>query len=347
MTTGASHQINFYITPCERTFGDKNREDMGKPIFKSSLHLTLLKINSIFISVIFIFGSCAEKKPTTKEVDQQIQKLSETLTTSETNDDLKSFLEHYTAGAISMPDYQAILQGMNEIDAFYKEIFQRQKIKIFKRNAEEIIHLDSTIIEIGNFTKEYTESSSDVALVQHGKYWNIWNIESGGNYKLKGEVFGYFHPIERPEMLVVKLGKMETVKSDSHATQQIPLELKAYNALMEKGVRDRDGILRAEIFTDDARFMPFADSTKTGMEILKPYMIAYNSAQVVIDTISVSTYHYEYLTDYILEYATFFVKWSVPELSGSTAGNGIRIWKRQKDKSLRLYREIGTHNYIP
>jgi hypothetical protein len=42
----------------------------------------------------------------------------------------------------------------------------------------------------------------------------------------------------------------------------------------------------------------------------------------------------------------FKVKWSMPDHSGRTEGKGIRIWKRQEDKSLRLYREIGTHNHF-
>ena len=58
------------------------------------------------------------------------------------------------------------------------------------------------------------------------------------------------------------------------------------------------------------------------------------------------TYEFETRGEYILEYDMFKVKWSVPNYSGRTEGKGIRIWKRQEDKSLRLYREIGTHNHL-
>jgi hypothetical protein len=116
---------------------------------------------------------------------------------------------------------------------------------------------------------------------------------------------------------------------------------------MEKGVRIRDGVLRSEFFTEDARFMPFADSTKTGIEQLKPYLIAYSTrGNVTIDSIACYTYHHEDFNDFILEYAMFKVKWRVPDVSGMTEGKGIRIWKRQKDKSLKLYREIGTHDHL-
>lgn len=116
---------------------------------------------------------------------------------------------------------------------------------------------------------------------------------------------------------------------------------------MEKGVRNRDGILRSEFITHDAKFMPFAEPTVTGIDEIKPYLIAYSSrGEVTIDSISVYTYHYEYLNDYLLEYPKYKVKWSAPPSSGRTVGKGIRIWKRQEDKSLKIYREISTHNHI-
>lgn len=117
---------------------------------------------------------------------------------------------------------------------------------------------------------------------------------------------------------------------------------------MEKYVRIGDGALRSEFFTNDGKFMPFAHSTVTGMDELKPYLIAYDTHRegFTIDSISVHTYHYEYFDDYVLEYPKFKVKWSTPQFSGRTEGKGVRIWKRQEHKSLRIYREIGTHNHI-
>ena len=245
-----------------------------------------------------------------------------------------------------MPEYQLTLAGIGEVATFYKEIFRRQKIRSLKRSIEEFTFLDSTIVEIGTFTKEYTNTGSDSLLIQNGKYWNIWNAKSHVNYKLKGEVYGYFHPIDHPEALIVQLHNRQPDEAEISIRKKIPFELKAYNALMEKGVKNRDGILRSMFFMNDARVMPFADSTVNGIEKIRPYLIAYsNRGHVSIDSIMCYTYDFENAGDFILEYDMFKVKWSVPEFSGKTEGKGIRIWKRQEDKSLRLYREIGTHNF--
>ena len=246
-----------------------------------------------------------------------------------------------------MPEYQPTLTGIADIETFYKEIFRRQNIKSIVRSAEEFVDLGQTIVEIGTFKKEYSELNKDVTMVLNGKYYNVWVLQSDGGVKLKGESYGFFHPVDNPNALTVDIKKNQPSLSDHYSKEKIPFELKAYNALMEKGVRMRDGVLRSEFFTADARFMPFADSTKSGIEQLKPYLIAYSTrGNVTIDSIACYTYHHEDFNDFILEYAMFKVKWRVPDVSGRTEGKGIRIWKRQEDKSLKLYREIGTHDHL-
>jgi hypothetical protein len=82
------------------------------------------------------------------------------------------------------------------------------------------------------------------------------------------------------------------------------------------------------------------------MKQLKQYLIAYSTrGDVEIDSIEVYPNHFEYFEGYVLEYPKFYVEWKSGDYSGKTAGKGIRIWKRQKDNSLRIFREIGTHNH--
>lgn len=294
--------------------------------------------------------SCAEAntiETPIKSIDQRIKKLSALHTAFEIDDDLEAFIKFYDENAICMPEYQPTLQGKNKIEAFYKEIFQRQNIQSFEKKPNEILDLGKTVIEVGIFDKVYSEQiPRDTTITLKGKYWNVWEVQSDGDLKLKGESYGFFHPVANPEALMVELKNIKQEDSDIYENQDIPFELKAYNALNEKLVKNRDGASRSEFYTNDAQFMPFQEPTVSGNEI-KPYLIEYSSrGNVTIDSIAVYTYHYEYFDDIILEYAKFKVKWSVTNFTGRTEGKGIRIWKRQKDKSLKMYRQIGTHNYI-
>ena len=305
----------------------------------------------VLILVLLLAVSCLREKTddvnARTALEQEIQKLTQRLTQLEIADNVDAFLQYYTDYAISMPEYQLTLHGREEIKDFYHEIFSRQNIKAFQRQVHEFIHLGKTIVEVGAFQKEYTDSKTAASQSVKGKYWMVWETQPDGNHKLKGEAFGFFHPVENPESLIVQSHKPQPDESDVLEQKEIPFELKAYNALMEKGVRNRDGNLRAEFFTTDGIFYPFADTAVKGMDQIKPYLIAYSSrGSVIIDSIMCYTDHFENIGDYLIEYAMFKVKWRVTGFSGRTEGKGIRIWKRQDDRSLRLYREIGTHNQL-
>ncbi|MEB2776397.1 hypothetical protein SYJ56_13830 [Algoriphagus sp. D3-2-R+10] len=310
-----------------------------------------ISLISNLIIYLFLFASCTQEKTqeTTNQenIAQQLQELTNTLTKAEKNDDLKTFLNVYTKNAISMPEYQPPLMGVGEIESFYKEIFQRQSIKNYHRTANEIIELDSTIIEIGTFTKEYTNTNDDSLLTQNGKYWNIWALQPDGGFKLKGELFGSFHQVENPASLTVKIKKSNSDKTAPYSEHEIPVELRAFKALDEMYVRRRAGSLKSDLYTQDAKFMPFAEPIVSGIEKIKPYFIEYTSrGEVNIDSISLGTLYYEYSEDYVLEYGTFNVKWSTDTYAGSAAGKGIKLWKRQPNKSLKIFRHAGSHDYV-
>ncbi len=278
----------------------------------------------------------------------QIQKLTQLRTEAEAKDDLEGFMAFYSENAISMPEYQPLLTGTVPIQTYYAEIFRRQNIKSFRRTTEEIIDLDSAIVEFGTLTKEYinADSGSDSVLTLNGKYYHVWAAQPNGSLKLKGEAFGYFHHVPAAETFVVDGAETDPTKADSFTGRPGPFELRAYNALNEKLVKTRDGAARSEFYTADAKFMPFAEPTVSGSEI-KPYLIEYSSrGWVVLDSVAVYTYHAENYGDYILEYAMFKVKWHREETSGRTEGKGLRVWKRQPDQSLKMYRQIGTHNHL-
>src|SRR5690606_17899859 len=97
----------------------------------------------------------------------------------------------------------------------------------------------------------------------------------------------------------------------------------------------------------DAKFMPFAAPIVSGIENLKPYFIEYTSrGNVNIDSLSLGILYYQYFDDYVLEYGTFKVKWSADNYSGRSAGKGMKLWKRQADKSLKILRHAGSHDHL-
>jgi ketosteroid isomerase-like protein len=261
--------------------------------------------------------------------------------------DIQRLMTHYAPHAISMPEYQATLEGAEAIRLYYTEMFNRYPTFTFDKKQQEVFVMEQHVAEIGTFTLTYGQKNA-VSKVETGKYFNIWAILPDNSLKIEAESFGYFRHVTNPLDFTIEntSAGQRLIWQASDKTKSIKLELAALNALMEKAVRNRDGSLRSDFFTTDAVFMPFADSSKVGIKNISEHLIQYNSGNVSIDSIAIYNTHYTVDDGYVIEYPRFYVEWHLPEMKGSGTGKGIRIWRREPDCSLRLFREIGLHDHM-
>ncbi|UZR97087.1 hypothetical protein [Chondrinema litorale] len=297
------------------------------------------------------FCSCTAKKykddttPSFKSnsLDERLLNMNTLFTNSVLKENLEERLKYYTDETLCMPEYQLSMRGVKMIESYFLEIFKREEVELFEKEIFEVITMGNTLVELGTFKKEYRLLGKQNLLKQNGKYCNVWQVQTDNSLKLKAECWGYFHPIENPESLVVSSANtLEDIPVD--VNNHIAFELMAVNALMEKGVKTHNAALRSSFFTDDGMFLPFADSIKSGFGNINEHLIEYTSNNVSIDSIHVYNQGFEVLGDYVIEYPKFFVSWSLPEAKGISHGKGIRVWQRQADCTLKLYREIGLHN---
>jgi len=251
--------------------------------------------------------------------------------------DVNSIKGISSSDAIFMLEYQRTLRGHTHIKAYYTQLFAEQKISTMHREFQETIELGEFSIGIGSFNKTWTRISDGHTIVHDGKFWCIWR-KTDGKYALFAYAEGYHRELCSDEFTTIDLGIQPKGKTN--------LELKAYAALDEKAIRNWDPEIRIELFADDAIFYPFADTAKAGMDVLKLYLRAYHQPGVEIDYIRGEPFEYFNFQGYVLQFSTFEVDWRFKEASGTNTGKGIRIWKRQEDGSLRIYRQIALHNYL-
>jgi ketosteroid isomerase-like protein len=309
-----------------------------------------MTIRLFFLIIILCFANNAIIGQT-NNIDKfkyNIEAKNKQITEAFIDNKMEKIMIHFDKDAICMPEFQSTMKGKDAIKEYYAEILKRRQTTFFNKTILETIQLKNNIVEIGTFTTDYQNIEGQKTTLK-GKYLNIWILQPNGDLKLKAESFGYLHSIENPSAHLVKISKEhstykfpEQLKTTSH----LAFQLKALNTLMEKSVQTRDGNLRANFFTNDAIFMPFADSSKVGIKSIREHLIAYNSYPVTIDTISIYNEYFEDCDNFVIEYPRFYVKWYTSDNSGIGSGKGIRIWKREKNCSLKLYREIGIHDQI-
>jgi ketosteroid isomerase-like protein len=330
----------------------------AKPVFHTNTFKVSLKLRQpmtttkaflafalLFFWITLIYG----QSKTEIQYRNKLEIINKQLSQSYINKNVKLMLAHFDKDALSMPEYQPSMRGIGLIEQYYQEIFNRRITISYERKITEIIADKDRITEIGIFTTIFQDKTSGNAPFDlAGKYINVWAVQKDGTLKLKAESYGYFKNITNPANYVVELPKRVEASKRMPSTekrQSLLFELRAYNTLMEKAIKTRDGNIRADFFTNDAVFMPFADTLKVGMNILRPYLIQYNSYPVTIDSVEVYTADAEDIGGFIIEYPVFGVKWHNGENKGTSSGKGIRIWRRE-DCYLKIFREIGVHDHI-
>ncbi|MBW1297750.1 hypothetical protein [Aquimarina litoralis] len=241
--------------------------------------------------------------------------------------------ELYDQESLLMTDYNPLIEGNQNIKTYYNTIFNRNGVKEYDRKTVDILEFPNRIIEIGLFTKVFADETK-----VKGKYLNVWKKDSKKKLKLRAESFGYLQPIDDPTVFLVPEASNKIPNPI-----QAPRELAAYSALGKSNVKARIPERTADSYTDDAMYLPFADTIKTGKSVLIEHYKGYYKHPATIDSIEIMTYAYDKVGDGYIKYGGFYVDWSVPGYSGNSTGTGISYWRRGKDNSLRIHRQIGLH----
>jgi ketosteroid isomerase-like protein len=253
------------------------------------------------------------------------------------NEDIKGIEDLVAPDAIFMLEYQRTLRGYKEIKQYYTQLFSEQESHTLEKKVFETIMLGEFIIEMGFFRKDLHRVAIKKQLQHEGKFWHIWR-KKDGELQLYAYAEGFHRELPREEFTVIGVGL-----SPEKTTN---LELRAYAALGEKIIKEWDPETRIELYAKDAVFYPFADSAKVGIEALKPYLRSYHQPGVKIDHIKGIPFEFVDFQDYILQFSTFEVDWRFEDLSGTNKGKGMRLWQRQEDCTLKIYRHIALHNYL-
>lgn len=254
----------------------------------------------------------------------------------------------YRADGRSMPDYQPALYGSAQIAAYHREILRRRKVTSYVPITAEVIDLGATAVEIGTFTITWSNTTGETQ-TERGRYTHVWALEPDGSLRLKADCRGYFRALADPAEWYVPLEeKLPPRRAPTPAEQRLGETLKVRNERMARSVRERDVEAKVADYTDDAIYMPFADTAKVGLAAIRAHLVPYTAAGagVTFDTVRVWNEGFEDLGTHVLEYPKFRVEWSAGQSSGVTKGGGIRLWKRMADGTLKLHRQIATHDHV-
>jgi len=260
--------------------------------------------------------------------------------------DAVAIAETYTTDAISLPSYQPTLIGLEQVEAYWQTMTARRPVTGLVLETSEVFDLGNTLVEIGEFSQQWTAETGESA-PEPGYYTFVWKRTGDGQLRLKADAWNFSRDLEDAGLF--RVDDLPAPPAAAENDSDLGMLLAAQNVEDARNVLTYDAEAKIARYTQDGIYMPFADTAKVGMDVLRPHFIAYTDGAraVTLETVDVWNIGFEDLGDYVLEYGKFQVLWSTDEHSATVTGGGIRLWQRQPDGTLLIHRHIATHDYRP
>jgi ketosteroid isomerase-like protein len=278
---------------------------------------------------------------------EEIQRRNTDLSAAWLSGDVDRRMLHYAADSISNPDYQPRLYGPGSIARYYRVLASRHRVIAHTRRTTEILPLDDgSVLETGRFELTRAPRAEGVSHSHQGRYAHLWRRQPEGALKLKAEVWGYFERIENPASY--SLGEREVSgRAAPSGDPAVEAELGKLNMLDAEAVKAHDAAAKIARYADDAIYMPYADTPKVGIDEIRAHFVRYTEQGrgATFESVRVWNEGFEVLGGYVVEYPKFEVRWRSGQDSGITSGGGLRLWRREADGSLKMLRQIATHDY--
>lgn len=243
-----------------------------------------------------------------------------------------------------MPEFQKTIFTKENANQYYQAFFDRFDVNSYSRGIYELLDLGNRIIELGHFSMSISVAENQYEL--QGKYLNIWKLDATGQPTLITESWNYDHGVDFSDQLRFEQVKSVRMALEPHLAinDHISFELSGLNALMELVISEKDGRLWSMFYADDGMSYHSFSPRLEGRKELDKYFEMHAREMPVFEKLDVRTDRIDELNNYVIEYATAIANWRFENSSGISTSKNIRLWKRQPNGSLKIYRMIAMYD---
>lgn len=146
-----------------------------------------LKLMSAIVLIVFSISAIAQSEA---EVKQKIEKMNKEMAEAMKTGDHEKNLQFYAEDVVSLPSYDKMLKGKEEIRNSMKEMEKSEwKVKDIKFETVSVETNGDMVTEIGKYKMEMNKKDSDETMKDEGKYVTLWEKQADGSMKIKTEMW--------------------------------------------------------------------------------------------------------------------------------------------------------------
>ncbi len=245
-----------------------------------------------------------------------------------------------------MPAFQKTIIGESAVLSYYKAFSNRFNIKEYQRTETETDDLGRMVLEVGLFTMKMELNASGKPCELTGTYFDLWGKKANGSLSLITQAWNYDHAIDFTRQLKFSEVAYADVALSSHVpiNNSISLELAALNLLIEATVSQHDAFIWSQFYTGDAIVCQSGLQLFRGKKEIDGFLAAHCRELPVFEKLNVRNDRIDDLGAYVIEYASHIAIVRNGDWSGSGIGKDLRVWRREKDGSLKIFRQLGSYD---
>jgi len=290
-------------------------------------------------------------RPPVQSLDESLRRTitqqNASLAAARVRGDVAELMAHYAPHSVVMPEHQPRLWGVQQAEAYYRALFARLPVSALTFTTVDILPLAGGGLEWGTFKLVYRATDGAAPSALDGKYVHLWRPQPDGRVKLAAEVWGYVAPLEHPSSHWFA-GLDSAGGHVGDADPAIAAELAVLNAANAQSVQQHTPARIAQ-YAQDAVYLPYADAPQVGIAAIRSHLLPYiaRGRSATFETVDVGNDGFDIVDGHVIEYSKFAVRWRSGDAAGITSGGGLRVWRREADCTLRIIRQIGTHDHRP
>ncbi|MBD0255157.1 MAG: nuclear transport factor 2 family protein [Cytophagales bacterium] len=253
---------------------------------------------------------------------------------------------YYAENVRLMPEFQFTVMGKSNALAYHQAFADRFDIDGYDKKPIETLDLGTRVVELGTFTTKLTRKQTGQQYTLEGKYEHLWEKSARGELALVTEAWNYSHPVPFGDQLRFETVPAVQVAYQAHVpvNNNISFQLAALNRLMEEAFTQHDANVSSRFFTDDAMFIYSANPIHRGRQALDAFFVQHMRQLPVFEKLDCRTDRIDDLGAYVIEYASHIAIIKDGDYSGVGTGKNLRIWRREKDGSLKLFRQMAMYD---
>jgi len=253
---------------------------------------------------------------------------------------------YYDKNIRLMTEFQRTVMGSANVILYHKALSSRFTIMEYDRKQTEILNLGAMITEQGLFTMKMAAKKTGKEYNVTGKYLNIWEKTRDGKMLLITEGWNYNQSLDLQDQLRFDEVPVVDVALQPHLpiNNNIRFELAALNRLMEITITQHDAKIWSLIYSDSSILLAQRHDPYIGKKAIDAYLEMHVKELPVFEKLDIRNDRIDDLGAYVIEYASHIANWRGGEYSGVGLGKDLRIWRRESDGSLKIFRHIGMYD---